>query len=102
MVELGCGAAGLLPITLGSSPKVRQYVATNQPHIVKLGAPKRRNSLHKEMTGSIPSNIHVVEYDWEHCNEDIVNILDRIPAAESTEEEDDTGLLILSMRCGLQ
>lgn len=95
VVELGCGAAGLLPITLGSSPKVRQYVATDQPHIVKL-ARQNVETHYTETTGSMPSNIHVVEYDWEHCNEDIVNILDRIPAAESTEEEDDTGLLILA------
>jgi len=95
VVELGCGAAGLLPIMLGSSPKVRQYVATDQPHIVKL-ARQNVETHYTETTGSMPSNIHVVEYDWEHCNEDIVNILDRIPAAESTEEEDDTGLLILA------
>ncbi|KAF5100094.1 hypothetical protein D0Z00_001431 [Geotrichum galactomycetum] len=96
VVELGCGAAGLLPITLGSSPKVRQYVATDQPHIVKL-ARQNVETHYTETTGSMPSNVHVVDYDWEHCNEDIVNIIDKIPVAEGDEEEDNnTGLLILA------
>lgn len=96
VVEMGCGAAGLLPITLGSSPKIRQYVATDQSHIVKL-ARQNVETHYTETNGSHPDNVHVVNYDWERCDEDILNIMDKIPGlSEESEKDNETGLLIIA------
>jgi hypothetical protein len=61
IVELGAGVAGILGSILGG--KVRQYIATDQEHLLKLLRQNISNNVQIEKKTT--PNIKVCEYDWE-------------------------------------
>lgn len=103
VVELGCGAAGLLPMALAESPRIRRYIATDQPHITKLA---RQNIArhYSERDLEQGSNISVVDYDWEDAKLYIPGVAEALlPNASNSDEDYDTidkdnvtGLLVIA------
>ncbi|KAF2725823.1 hypothetical protein K431DRAFT_53464 [Polychaeton citri CBS 116435] len=70
VMELGCGIAGVLPLVL--SPRVRQYIATDQQYTLKLlnenlksneslSSPRSQHGLRKQPSGKIST----FPFDWE-------------------------------------
>lgn len=109
VVELGCGAAALLPIALGTScPLIREYIATDQPHIARLA--RQNVARHFRENGKMGADIktldhvHIVEYDWELAEEYLPNISELLRAEEPSDNdeynvngsEDDVGLLVIA------
>lgn len=100
VIELGCGAAALLPIALGSSPRIRTYIATDQPHIARLAQHNVQRHYTDTLGVSAPDNIHVVDYDWEEAEQDCINIANLLNKSKDDNDDDaeesDNELLVLA------
>lgn len=100
VIELGCGAAALLPIALGSSPRIKTYIATDQPHIARLAQHNVQRHYTETLGISAPDNIHVVDYDWEEAEQDCSNIANLLKKSKDDGEDEakerDNGLLVLA------
>lgn len=86
VIEVGCGGTALLSIALGCHAKINHYIATDQPHIIKLAQKNIQNHFEEEVGTCVPENIKVVKYDWEDADVDIKNVLDALPVVESTDD----------------
>ena len=101
VVELGCGATALLPLALGSSTRIRRYIATDQGHIVKLARQNIERHYLNDGSGSgvVPENIRVVEYDWEMAKQDIPNIAEQLNDDSDTSSTDEENPDLLVIAC---
>lgn len=81
VLELGCGATGMLACVL--APLVKSYVATDQPHLLKIAKQNMQDNLSLYGSSSVPGpaakpkyNLECMELDWEEPEESWQDILD--------------------------
>lgn len=94
IVELGCGAAALLPMALGRSSRIAKYLATDQSHIIKLA--RQNINRHFSDKQAVLNKINTIDYDWEDAELYINDLAEALAYDKSYLGSDTPDLVIIA------